>query len=314
VTGLALAGALLLAAACRETTQLTLTVHTDVPCTGDSAWQGVAVYLGSPGENLENKSATLVTQRCDENGAVGSLVVTPSDEKDGVVGVRVVAGITNNPEQCQDDGYRGCIVARRALRFTPHESLELDVELTGDCVSVGCDAEHSCLAGHCVESPGIAAAAPASLVGSRPSVRCGDDGVRCATQGDVCCLTVDREAGTTGGDCRPAEDCASSNVVLNCDDDGDCDPLDALTGRPGVCSLSATPVPGGSPWIPQSVALASCRYAHAGSIGSHWALGLCQTRDSCAAGEFPCRASVGDPTNPLPGYFWCELTVEDPDP
>lgn len=311
---LALAAALMLAPACRDATQLTLTVHTDVPCTGDHDWHGVAVYVGSPGSDLEQTSPTLVTQRCDENGAVGSLVVTPSGEKDGEIGVRVVAGISKNPEQCQDDDYRGCIVARRALRFTPHESLELDVELTADCVSIGCDAQHSCLAGSCIESRTIAAPPPEPQVVSGPSVRCGDDGVRCATQGDVCCLAVDREAGTTSGDCRPAQDCPPTNIVLNCDDDTDCDPVDPVTGRAGVCSVSYSIPMGADPWIPESVALASCRYLYVGSIASHWSLALCQTRDACGgAREFPCRESRGTPTNPLPGYFWCDLTIEEPD-
>jgi hypothetical protein len=305
---------LVLASSCRDATQVVLNVHTDLPCTGE-AWQGVAVYVGEPGNDVEHTSPTLVSQSCDESGAVGSLVVTPSGAKDGELGLRVVAGVTKNPEQCQDDDYQGCVVARRALRFTPHESLELDVELTADCVSIGCDAEHSCVAGRCVESRSLSQALPAPPVVAGPSVRCGDEGVRCATRGDVCCLAVDREAGTTSGDCRPAEDCPSSNIVLNCDDDSDCDPLDDVTGRAGVCSLSYTTAPDVDQWTPQSIGLSSCRYLYVGSIATHWSLALCQTRDACGGDrEFPCRESRGAPTNPLPGYFWCELTIEDPDP
>jgi hypothetical protein len=309
-----LGAALLLVTSCRDATQLTLHVRTNVPCGSDQAWEGVAVYVGEPGDDVERASATLVTRACDESGTVGSLVVTPSGEKDGQVGLRVVAGITKNPEQCRDDEYQGCIVARRALRFTPHESLELDVELTADCVSIGCDAGHSCLAGRCVDTLDIATAAQAPPVVSGPSVRCGDDGVRCATEGDVCCLTVNRDAGSTSGDCRPAEDCPSNSIVLNCDDDTDCDPRDPITGKPGVCSLSYTSETGADPWIPQSIALATCRYAYVGSIANHWGLALCQTRDACADRQFPCRESQGVPTNPLPGYFWCNLNIEEPDP
>ena len=118
-SALSLGATLLLAASCRDATQVTLHIHTNVPCGSDQAWEGVAVYVGKPGEHVEQTAATLVTRTCQEGGTVGSLVVTPSGETDGELGLRVVAGIARAPEKCREHGYDGCIVTRRALRFSP---------------------------------------------------------------------------------------------------------------------------------------------------------------------------------------------------
>jgi hypothetical protein len=326
------AAALLLVPSCRPATQITLSVHTNVPCGDGSEWQGVAIYVGQPGPDVESTAATLVTHACDEQGFIGSLVVTPSGEKDSDVGLRVVAGITKNPEKCAEGAYEGCIVARRAVRFTPHDSLELAVELTADCVSIGCDATHSCIERRCVETrsidetsvvakdfgqagaTGAAGSGPGALPDdiTGPSVRCGDNGVRCATaktttNGEVCCLEVDAEAGTTFGACLLPKDCPPTSVVLNCDDDTDCPERDPLSDLPSVCALSSTP---DDPWHPTSVQLSDCRYAHAVGLGRHFALGLCQERKACADSRYSCRSSDIEPLNPLPGYFWCEIQVE----
>lgn len=304
---------LALASSCRDATQVVLNVHTDMPCTGDAAWQGVAVYVGEPGDDVERTSATLVTMSCDEHGAVGSLVVTPSGQKDGELGLRVVAGVTANPEDCVARSYEGCIVARRALRFTPHESLELDIELTADCVSVGCDALHSCVAHRCVEAESIDTSAdtsePDEITG--PSVRCGDNGVRCATRqtttnGEVCCLTVDLERGSTFGQCLPPHDCPSESIVLNCDDDSDCPARDPVSDFPSVCTLATKGV---DPWQPSSVQLSDCAYAHTDGLGDHFGLSLCQEREGCADSKYRCGASYGAP-NPLPNYFWCKIQTD----
>lgn len=305
---------LLLSASCRDATQIVLHVHTNVPCTSDDTWQGVAVYVGKPGRDVEETSATLVTTTCDESGSVGSLVVVPSDDKDDDVGLRIVAGLTRDPEKCAAAEYDGCIVARRALRFTPHASLDLDVELTRDCVSVGCDPEHTCVRGSCELNRSVAPEAEApdpEPVG--PSVYCGE-GVRCPTTGNVCCLHVDPSSDATRGDCRPSQDCPPGDIVLNCDDDTDCPAVDPVTGRAGLCSVSFEFPQGSDPWTPETVTTSACRFQYVGSVSTHWGLGLCQTRQDCANGDYTCRKSRGVSKNPLPGYFWCELEVDDRPP
>jgi hypothetical protein len=296
---------------CREATQLTLHVHTDVPCTGDSPWEGVAVYVGEPGDDVERTSATLVTQSCDERGKVGSLVVTPSGDKNGDVGLRVVAGIRRAPEKCLENDYDGCIVTRRALRFSPHESLDLDIELTADCVSIGCDATHSCIDGRCIDARSTVNA-PAPKPEPEHSVRCGDDGVRCATEGDVCCLRVDLEEDHVSGDCRPSVACELPSIALHCDDDSDCEAngREPTSGAPSVCALSYSLDGPSNAWTPSSVALATCQFADPVRLRGTVGLALCQDHENCADGYFPCRESRGHPANPLPRYFWCELELE----
>lgn len=292
---------------CRSATQITLRIRTNVSCSDESKWRGVAVYVGEPGQDVEQGSPTLVTDACDEQGNVGSLVVVPSSSKSAAVGIRVVAGIDRAPEDCQDKGYKGCIVARRALRFTPHDDLPLEVELNSECVSVGCDENHTCVGGTCetaqVKDAQPGASAQDAPAPGEPSVRCGDDGVRCPTSGNVCCLKVD--GGRTSGDCRPADACEPPNIVLNCDDDSDCPDAD---GHLGLCSISYTPLVD-SIYTPVSIALSDCRLDYQESTGNAWTLDLCENRKSCMGGAYSCVASHGSPTNPLPNYYWCEIPL-----
>jgi hypothetical protein len=298
--------ALLLTASCRSPTQIVLRVHTNVPCTADNPWQGVAVYVGKPGRDVEETSATLVTTTCDDSGSVGSLVVVPSGDNDDVVGLRVVAGVKRNPEQCEEAAYNGCIVARRSVRFTPHDTLELEVELAQDCVSVGCDPERTCIEGGCVVSERVAPAPEPEPEPEGASVYCGPD-VRCPTTGNVCCLHVDPNSDAIQGSCRPSQDCPPEDIVLNCDDDTDCPAVDPVTGTAGVCAVSYTQGDSVSQWIPQSVSSSACRFQNTGSLQSHWGLGLCQTRGRCANSDAICQESDGYLKKPLPHYFWCRL-------
>jgi hypothetical protein len=291
---------------CRDATEITLHVHTNMPCSADDAWHGVAVYVGDPGKDVETTSPTLVTRTCDQQGNVGSLVVVPSSSKSAAIGLRVVAGIEHKPEECQDAGYKGCIVARRALRFTPHDGLDVDVELASDCVSKPCDSEHTCEVGQCLTTDPQKAAPPLPL--DEPSVRCGDNEARCATSGDVCCLSVDVEHETTSGVCKPSAECPPTSTVLFCDDDSDC-PDDDAAGLKGVCWLSYWPVRD-APFIPNTIAQSSCTYDRQSFTGTGVGLVMCQTRQGCLDGANICRSS-DDPNgavNRLPGYFWCPIS------
>ena len=290
--------------ACRSSTEIVLKISTNLRCTDQSQWHGVAVYTGEPGAPLEKKWPTLVTPECDGQGNVGSLVIAPSSDDDDLIGVRVVAGLTRQPEDCEEAGYEGCIVARRALRYSPHRSLELKVQLTSDCVDLGCDPDHTCLTGGCVGSE-VEEAAP--LPPGKPSVRCGDDGVRCATTGDVCCLTVDMSAGTAHGACGPSASCdGPGTVLLLCDDDSDCTYLDDADGK-AMCLLSYEYDPGTNEfWDPISVTLSACVSAHTRKVAE---IKLCQDRQYCIAGpDDTCGPSSGvNGMNPLPNYYWCQL-------
>lgn len=295
------------ATSCRSATEIVLKIDTDLPCTDPAQWRGVAVYLGTPGALLEQP--TLVTSECDARGYVGSVVVAPSGDKDALVGVSVVAGVSRNPEECEAAQYGGCIVARRALRYTPHESLELRVSLLEDCVSQPCDPNNTCVAGRCVDSDFVAPP-PAPTVPSGPpppSVRCGDSELRCPVGESVCCLTVDVSAQTTSGECLASSElCTGGRIPLNCDDDSDCAAYDSPNTGDAGCFLSYTPPPNDNRyWTPIHVSHSECRALNA-AVGA--GLTLCQDHKAC--GVRPCVASSGvenGSPNQLPGYLWCQF-------
>jgi hypothetical protein len=282
---------------CREPTEIQLHLHTNVPCSDPTKWKGVAVYVGPPGSSLEGRAPTLTSTTCDTNGEIGTLVVVPSAGKDDEVGLRVVAGIGIEPEQCNAQHYKGCIVARRTVRFNAHTTLQLDIDLSSDCVGLGCDASHTCVNGACAD----AESATITIDPTEPSVSCGSNGIVCPITGNVCCLTTDFAAGTATGECKPAMQCPPTSTVLNCDDASDCAP-DA-DGGVRACYLGFTydPIGQGGGHVPNRVAASQCLPPATGG-----ALELCQTRLPCANGHLSCHESVGYPQNPLPGYFWCD--------
>src|SRR4051812_7364123 len=119
LTSLVLVGSALVLGGCRAPTQLTVEVTTDVPC----KINGAAITAGLLGDALENNPPATASVSCDANGRVGALVIVPSGPSDGNIAIKVVAGVDSPYESCKAPAYEGCIVARRALRFIPHEDL-----------------------------------------------------------------------------------------------------------------------------------------------------------------------------------------------
>ena len=128
-------------ASCREPTQITLVVTSDVPC---DRWKGAGISVGAPStEDAVQFSTT--TETCNASGAVGTLVLVPSGSTDDTVAIRVVAGDGRSPDSCRPPAYGvGCIVARRRLHFLPHTALTLDIELRAACNGVACGPAETC--------------------------------------------------------------------------------------------------------------------------------------------------------------------------
>ncbi len=138
-----------LGTACREPTQITVRVSTDVPCTD---LRGTVVTAGVLGA-LAGAGARGETDRCDpETGRLGTLVVVPSGGRDEQVAVEVVAGFGRDVADCEGSYGPGCIVARRALRFLPHQSLTLPVTLRAACAGIACLSTETCRNGGCVDA------------------------------------------------------------------------------------------------------------------------------------------------------------------
>jgi alpha-tubulin suppressor-like RCC1 family protein len=131
---------------CRAPTQITVDVSTNVPC---ASWQGTAIAVGTLGPALEAKPATTTSTYCDSSGHLGSVVAVPSGGDNASVAFRVVGAVSQTLEACTGDAGAGCIVARRALNFIPHESLSLSVPLVSACEGVPCDPLSTCVDGQC---------------------------------------------------------------------------------------------------------------------------------------------------------------------
>jgi hypothetical protein len=139
-------------AACRTPTQVTVELSTDIPC---SAGLKTTMQIGHPGQDVEDRPPTVETTAC-ENGRIGSVVVVPSGAKDDEFAVKaVLAYDPRTPETCalaaqRSEKLPGCILARRAMRFVPHEELSLPMALLAECDGVLCPVNTTCLHGNCV--------------------------------------------------------------------------------------------------------------------------------------------------------------------
>ena len=139
-------------AACREPTQITVDLTTELKCGGSDGVSGTTLSVGALGEALGSATPAMHTVHCDPSARrIGSLVIVPSGAKNGEVAIEVVVGIGKSPEQCILDRFvGGCIVARRALHFVPHASLLLPIVLRAACVDVPCGTTETCVRGQCV--------------------------------------------------------------------------------------------------------------------------------------------------------------------
>src|SRR5512137_2909405 len=78
-------------AACREPTQITLEITTDVPC---DKLSDVAITTGPTTAGVEGSAITLLTSKCDKaTGRIGSLVVVPSGSVDDAVAIKVTGRV-----------------------------------------------------------------------------------------------------------------------------------------------------------------------------------------------------------------------------
>lgn len=137
---------------CREATQITFEVRTDLSC---AEVNDTTITVGTV-EDVDRKPATstAVKTTCID-GRIGALVAAPSEGNDVEIGVRVVTGVgQTSPESCVAPDYRGCIVARRALKYIPHTPLRVNIPMRANCKDVPCDAAgfSTCASGRCVSA------------------------------------------------------------------------------------------------------------------------------------------------------------------
>ncbi|HEU4407127.1 MAG TPA: hypothetical protein VFS43_17795 [Polyangiaceae bacterium] len=168
---------------CLEPTQLELWLSTDLPC---DKVRGTAVTVGHLGE-LEDKPAAMSTPFCerrpDGSSGLGMLVVVPSGERDGPLALKVVTAVdASSTDACGPspdplNAYRGCIVARRALRYLPHDTVRLTVPMLAECENVSCDARSTCFkANLCLPADMTCTSRGCRFVGDEDDVAPNDSG------------------------------------------------------------------------------------------------------------------------------------------
>jgi hypothetical protein len=141
-----LAASLVAVASCRAPTNVIVEVSTDVDCPD---FKGATVAVGQL-STLENVPESTESISCASDQHVGSVVLVPSGNEDDGIAFRVVGGLGRDVESCTPPNYGpGCIVARRNLRYFPHESLKVLVRLEASCSGIPCDTTETCIGGNC---------------------------------------------------------------------------------------------------------------------------------------------------------------------
>jgi len=135
--------------ACQKPTAVRLELSTNVSC---DRTQGVQVFAGKPG-TVEGNAPAAEDSSC-ASGSLGSIVAQPPEEKTAAAAFRTVLGVTRPVSQCTaSDGYAGCIVQRRELRYIEGETLRLPIVFYERCVGVACDPSSTCASnGLCVSA------------------------------------------------------------------------------------------------------------------------------------------------------------------
>jgi hypothetical protein len=170
--------------ACRTATEVTIDIRYEGSC---SERKNVAILVGEDpfvieDQRIPQKVFSASTYDCT-SGEIGTLVVTPNGNSTRGA-VVVIAGIDRTAEDCKkDDGYFGCIIARRTFSFEEHTALLLPILLEIKCKNVPCNAVSTCKAGSCVSSEAQCQGTTCAGFGTLPDG--GDNTVDAPTSSDA---------------------------------------------------------------------------------------------------------------------------------
>jgi hypothetical protein len=145
---------------CREPTQLTLQLSTNVVC---ADMRGVDIVVAAESRAAEERAAltvegqrfpTTTTRECFEGSVprrIGTLVITPSGDRGALVVIAAFGKATT--EDCQARSFAAeCIVARRRFNFVEHAPIRLPVVLDPSCAGIPCNENSTCVGKKCVDS------------------------------------------------------------------------------------------------------------------------------------------------------------------
>jgi len=132
-------------------------IRTTVPC---AQLNGVAINAGSDPAAVEERvklgftDATTDKSQCDAQGEIGTVYLLPGRARASLV-VRAGYGTQKATECTADNGYKGCIVARRSISYLDRTTLSITIELDPDCLDVPCGLLSTCSKGQCVSSEAV---------------------------------------------------------------------------------------------------------------------------------------------------------------
>jgi hypothetical protein len=132
---------------CRAPTEAFVDITVDGPCKDVVATGITAGLLGA----IESKPYDTTTSEC-QAGSIGSIVLVPSSDgpKDAPFGFKVVTSLSGPVDACVPPAYGPqCIVARRAMRYVPHDDFHVPVRMSQACAGVVCPDTQSCVDGSC---------------------------------------------------------------------------------------------------------------------------------------------------------------------
>ncbi|MDI3285893.1 hypothetical protein [Polyangium sp. 15x6] len=133
---------------CLDPTEAFVEISTNSSC-GDLDSTGITA--GLLGE-IETRPYGTTTSLCENDGEIGSIVLLPPEgEREAPFAFKVVGSLGAPVDStCVAPAYGpGCIVARRAMRFVPHNSFRVPVRLSQACAGVLCPEAQTCVDGTC---------------------------------------------------------------------------------------------------------------------------------------------------------------------
>ena len=252
-------GAATLLGACLGATQITVHVTTDATCAlmpGQVHFVTLGVAAGVPGK-VDPTAPAGISTSCgalvEGLGAgygpsdLGTLALVPGASKDGPLEVVVVASIESTAEpavalsdcltwavtQKPDANHRNlsdpgtlpvmpCIVARRSLTFTEHESFELPIQLDATCEGVDCGPGFTCSNQKCVKQAttcprgggacGLGGAGGA-MTSSTTNVSTSVSSTVAATTASVTSTASNAASTSTGCNCSVMTNCVTAGLV-----------------------------------------------------------------------------------------------------
>jgi outer membrane protein assembly factor BamB len=170
---------------CQSPTLLRVASLSEVDCAKGAR---VALVVAHDFAGLSGAAPSAFSTMCvasSSNGLndTGAVVLTPATSKDEPLAFALMTRPDGeSPESCTVPGEAShCIIAHRQLRFSPHDALDVPVELRLSCLGVVCPPQQTCRKGQCTDAtlPANCGACSEAALGPTSAPVCGSvDGLQ----------------------------------------------------------------------------------------------------------------------------------------